>query len=308
MEPKAKKLKLSEENVSLDPLERIHSDLHNLVFQHFKGKEVKKFSKLATNWYLNLGSSKVAMNKIQMRFTSKQNHETLLTSQRRYSNFMFSFPYKATAVQRFNTLKAFADSIEHLELKKVVKNFQESVPDVNSVDFPKLKSLKLAYCDNAKSQLKFAQLVIDKSNKEELKKIHLAHYTPNMLKIALEMPKLKYFGIDFLCDNPIKNAELPVNKSVTAAAFDGSFPNMKSLINSLPNLEEMEIRYISSETLMFVAENSPKLQKLYFSFHSYLLLENVNEMYERLKLANPFINQNIELIQKPKGFKLMHQN
>jgi hypothetical protein len=308
MKPKAKKLKLSEEKVSLDPLERIHLDLHDFIFQHFKGKEVKKVSEVATNWYLNLGSSQVAMSKIQLSLASitKKSDEALFTSQRRYSNFVFVCAQKATAVRRFNILKAFADSLEHLEIKQVTNDFHKTVSDFNSVEFPKLKSLKLAKNDGyTRSQLKLFQMLLDKRNKEEFRKIHLTHYTPELLKMVLKMPKLKYLAVAHSWKCSIENLELPVNESVTAAVFDGFNQNMKRLINCLPNLEEVEIGYISEDKLKIFGENSPKLKKL---FYANSFITNIKKTSNELKLANPLINENIELIQKPQGFNLMHQN
>jgi hypothetical protein len=305
MGPKAKKMKLNENKVNLDPLERIHSDLHNLIFQHLKGKEVKKLSEVVTDWYLKLGSSKVAMSKIQLSLAvlSKKSDEALFTSQRRYSNF--DFLCHNNAVQRFNILKAFAESLEHLEVKQVVKNFHELVPDANSIEFPKLKSLMVAANRRTKGQLKFAQMILDKSNKEEFRTIHIANYTPNILKMVFEMPKLKYLGIDFLYKSPINNQKLPVNESVTAAAINSFDPNLKGMIDLLPNIEEIEIGYISKDQLKIVAENSPKLKRCFYKVD---FNKNILETYEELKLANPLINQNIELVQKPKGFHLLYQN
>jgi hypothetical protein len=78
-----------------------------------------------------------------------------------------------------------------------------------------------------KGQLK---LILDKCNKEEFRKIYLTNYTPELLKMALEMPKLNFLGIRFSWKCPIENLELPVNESVTAAAFEGFDPNLRSLI------------------------------------------------------------------------------
>jgi hypothetical protein len=310
MELKAKKMKLYGVKVNLDPLEQIHSDLHNLIFQHFKGKDVMKLSKVATNWYLILGKSQIAMSKIQLSFVvrpkTRQVGDALLTSQRRYSNIVFLCHLKSNAMQRFNNLKAFADSIEHLEIGKILNDLlemlEETIPDSNSIRFPKLKSLNLI--GYTKSSMSFAQWILDRSNKEEFRKIHLPQYFSEMIKMALQMPKLKFFGISYSPNNPIY-LELPVNESVTAAAFEKCDQGIKIMMNCLPNLEELEIRYISSSALKAVAENSPKLKKL---FYAHAFIWDIYETYEELKLENPLINQNIELIQKPPTFHLMNQN
>jgi hypothetical protein len=312
MEPKAKKMKLNEDKVNLDPLERIHSDLHNLIFQHFKGKEVLKLSKVATDWHLILGKSRVAMSKIQLSLTapSKKSDigEALLTSERRYSRCVFLCYHKTTAIQSFNILKAIADSLEHLEVRQVTNDLlemlDETVPDSKSIKFPKFKSLNLIGYTTA--PMRFAQWILDRSNKEEFRKIHLPQYFPEMIKMALKMPKLKYFGISYSPKNPI-NLEHPVNESVTFAVINHSNPNLeKSLIGCLPNLEELEIEYIKSDNLKVVAENLPKLKKLHFKLA--FMSSNILKTYEQLKLTNPLINQNIELIKKPQGFNLMHQD
>jgi hypothetical protein len=62
-----------------------------------------------------------------------------------------------------------------LEVKQVVKNFHEVIPDANSVVFPKLKSLMVAANRRTKGQLKFAQMILDKSNKEEFRTVHIAN-------------------------------------------------------------------------------------------------------------------------------------
>jgi hypothetical protein len=307
MEPKTKKVKLSEENVSLDPLERIHSDLHNLVFQHFKGTDVMELSKVATSWYLNLGSSQVAMSKVQLSLVvqPKKYEDALLTSQRRYSSFALLCDNRPTAMLHFNILKTFADSLEHLEVKQIVQNFHKMGSDINSFQFPKLKSLKMTKNSGPRSsQLKFAQWILNKTNKRAFRKIHLAQYSSELLKMALEMPNLKFFGVSYVSKCPVKNLELPVNASVAAAAVDGFNRNLKSFSDLLPNLEEIEIGYINSDRLKIIAENATKLKRIYFE-ESW---DHTKKRYEKMKLANPLINQNIELIRKPKGFNLMEQN
>jgi len=55
----------------VDPFLIVNEELHDLICQHFTGKEVKDLSKVSKQWKYDIGVSPAAMKKIRFVYNTK---------------------------------------------------------------------------------------------------------------------------------------------------------------------------------------------------------------------------------------------
>lgn len=173
-ETAAKRVKLTE---TLDPLEILHSDIHELIFQHFSDEDVLEASIVSPLWFEATETSAKCMEKLHLRIVvpySEEKSERFmsisndLTSQRKYQNiYLHNFHniipeilkilegrnWKKVyiSVRNLHTKQDFQDvmtliepSVENLSISLTsIRNLEQKPPKVNFT-FPKLKNLDLS--------------------------------------------------------------------------------------------------------------------------------------------------------------------
>lgn len=179
----------------MDPITRIHEDIHNLIYQHFLTDEVLLYSTVSKSWYISLGSSNIAMKKIWINLGDRFNEPTksdvkiLQRSKRKYQNFKISemenglqilvFPKKIWKRAKID-IQSFVNFDEYINLLEI---FNETIVELSVFDmdveatnskcilkFPKLECLKLGFLSATAVQpfiqhhLKLRKLILENIN------------------------------------------------------------------------------------------------------------------------------------------------
>ena len=72
-------------SISLDPLDRLPSEYHDLIFQHFRCKPLLNLSCVSSSWAQKIGTSSVAMKKVYVNYNHDSKH-VISESLRSYQN------------------------------------------------------------------------------------------------------------------------------------------------------------------------------------------------------------------------------
>jgi len=120
----------------MDPLNpsNIVPELHSLIFQHFRGNEVKKLSLVSPSWYVNFGESKVCMKKL--KFRNRRNPSSIFLSQRNYQYVGIKMKMLRVLLQKRPKMR---NSIKGLKLYQDSESPQQQLP----VLLPNLEELNL---------------------------------------------------------------------------------------------------------------------------------------------------------------------
>jgi hypothetical protein len=144
MEIRAKKAK---EN-SMDPLGRVCSDLHDLMFQHMSQKEVLHLSTVSPDWNFAISTSSVAMSKVPLKLRKLIRAEvpkklkSMLKSHRQYNKLRIIISQEESAEnisQIIKSLEKFSPWLKELDIINNRTSREISVP--LGLTFPKLELL-----------------------------------------------------------------------------------------------------------------------------------------------------------------------
>jgi len=128
----------------VDPFIALSVYVHDLIWQHFTGKEAMDLSTVSKQWNYNIGVSSAAMIKIMLVYDAASKDVTpILTSQRRYYDVKLkglSIPRKTRSCSgQLQVVEKISGSVKDLEV------VESTIGDFD-LAFPKLEVLK--YCDN----------------------------------------------------------------------------------------------------------------------------------------------------------------
>jgi hypothetical protein len=131
---------------SVDPLEIIPFDCHDLLLQHFRGKEVLQLLTVAKKWNLVIGSSSKTMSKIKLkpsRLITDADLSILLESDRKYQTVQLQFECPSRLQREALLIPKFSSSL--IELKASI--YKQQQVSIQNLSFPKLKKLKMEFTD-----------------------------------------------------------------------------------------------------------------------------------------------------------------
>lgn len=154
----------------MDPFSLVFHDVHKLILQHFKAKDVLIASTVSKSWYEIIGASSHCMQKIWVTINQPWSQADLLTkSSRRYENFKINvgnLKKLTKAMQNFrpriavihendyedyedyaNFLSSMASTIEVLHPSGDAR--LKNADKIRSIDFPKLRELQCSVFDSA---------------------------------------------------------------------------------------------------------------------------------------------------------------
>lgn len=151
----------------MDPFDVTFVDVHDLILQHFKAKDVLQSSIVSKSWYETIGSSRNCMKQIWLRIDrAKEQIEILKKSRRKYEKFRVQPGFRAElskVMRRFRPkivmitdkdeenyedhyefMKAIAPTVEQLHPgeSSMINTFK-----LKSVDFPQLRELQYTLTD-----------------------------------------------------------------------------------------------------------------------------------------------------------------
>jgi len=130
----------------VDPFLIINEELHDLICQHFTGKEVITLSTVSKQWKYNIGVSPAAMKKIKLVYDtqssgfSSKDVTAVLTSERCYYNvklYWLSIPKRTrSCYEQFQVVEKIAPWVKNLEV------YNSTIGDIG-LKFPKIEKFEL---------------------------------------------------------------------------------------------------------------------------------------------------------------------
>lgn len=265
-----RKLKLSPEE-PIDPLACLISEVHNLLFQHFKGKEILLLFEVSKEWFNYITASPKAMRKITLVYHEKNIEDPdaneidkFLQSRRPYFNFKTIFNYSTTAVQKRTLIDFFSNSLEDLEVTLSLKRFERLLPPKSR--FLKLKSLSMSGSESVeftKKMLRYSEnlekLAFNENNAvTELVNLVLAKSTLKELELH---GRRKDFFLNFTWPNP----KFDLTCFVMMNVVDESDPLAKEnfynfLLSMASTLSSLTIKSCNPKDLKVVLSQLPLLK------------------------------------------------
>jgi ABC-type antimicrobial peptide transport system permease subunit len=144
MESQPKRIKLVAASQP-DPFSAVHSDIHDLVIQHFKGNEIKRLAKVSKGWNRIIGGSSAAMKRLVLKVhdvivfqVSRREVTAMLNSNRNYQHMDLCLNYATNIKRKLMLLSKFSSSLVNLKLGLIVR-MEMTFPATLSL--PKLESL-----------------------------------------------------------------------------------------------------------------------------------------------------------------------
>lgn len=150
-----KNLKFIAEKLNIDPFDKFPFDVHDFIYQHFTGIEILKMSEVSPAWYIEIGNSKVCMDKIKFNFFLKEDSlitmsKELVETKRKYTNVVIQWEHTGMSLSnRTRVIRKFASSVVYLEVRSMSKL------DWKPVDLPKLTTLKFRSKDETGDRERF---------------------------------------------------------------------------------------------------------------------------------------------------------
>jgi hypothetical protein len=290
-------LKLQLES-SMDPLLKVHSDIHDMIFQHLSFVDVLKCSQVSTDWNWSIGTSSKCLSKIQLKFDDSQSEaklRQLINTKREYRNLRLTIKDESIPNRALRLLQKLAPTLLDLKLIIVLENI-EIIPEL--VDFPKLESLDItgrylkkhseyAYSTGHGTGPLKLQVEGYFKNVTTLKKLRIGFALTNDSKISdwiMKQRKLEELTFscwtDYIFENDLlADASFPLrsfefsgfakgNRSIQIANFH------KFLLKMSESLTFLIISNTQPETIEFAVNNLPNLKK----FHCYNIKGDISNL------------------------------
>lgn len=165
---------MDDDESSSDPLIQLTYDVHDLIFQHLSGSEVKEISKVNSRWYESLGNSIVAMQKMVLQIKTSR-YQKWKKSTRRYVSMVCDFGEDASNIDVYKeVLYEVAGDLRNLKIRNMGKI------QLKHVDLSKLKKLEVSWIASKETLDSSLKL-----NSKKLKSLRIKAGTSDFLKILL---------------------------------------------------------------------------------------------------------------------------
>jgi Leucine-rich repeat (LRR) protein len=252
---------------SLNPLENVCGDLHDLMLQHFNKSDILKVSEVSPEWNETISTSSKCMARIPLKFgwSVAVVPEEIFDSQRQYNDLTIesSFDeFNDISLRKFKVIAKFAPYLKNLKFAHGYGGGGLVFMPEN-LKFPKLESLNILVTLTRTSfiatKLKKLQVTFDCCNRETLSLIESQEKLEelqlnDMCNCLLEMnPKalkgIKKFECKFKYYKPLsidKAAKFnkimePMCETLTYLKVEfGIFPvNIELIVNQMPKLKTL---------------------------------------------------------------------
>lgn len=256
------------QSTSLDPFERLHEELHDLLLPHM---DLLPCSEVSTLWNEVIGSSKKAMKRIQLKVASFRSRkspsqsalELMKNSSRSYSNIHFESPLNSSHVEKVQVLAKFSDSVTELKLGHI-----RSSNELEHLELPNLVTLTIAH----PSSQKLASCFLRNGNK--IKKIvedselalswKLSACISNLLKTENQIEHLElgsYLSYYLFTNDISSGIKLKLKHFKIVQAVYNS--NIRLFLKTQAYcLESMSTLAVAGETLKFIVEEMKAIKSL----------------------------------------------
>jgi hypothetical protein len=240
---KQQKLQEAADELSLDPMENILPELHDLIFQHLTGSEMIKCSTLSTTWNKSFSTSRQAMSRIKVCLLTSERWETS-NIERRYKNARVVLQDEPeSCVVSFLKDKRITLHLENLEL---LGDWKLNLHFSQYVAFPPLKSLKMKGLG-----VQAVQTLLG-----------LAPDCLRELEIELEvMPESLLFFINPM--PPLSAKITSLNLQICLMVTEGLQPNVINFLRSMSStLKSLTVQRLVDDTFEFVLKEMKALEVL----------------------------------------------
>lgn len=269
MEPSPKKILISDDLVSNDPFLHLHVHVHDLIYQHLKGRDVLKVFGVSPTWNEVAATSKQLMSQVRFRFfeisesvPSESDITSLLNSDRVYQNIVAMFRFSTDAARKVKLLHRFSSELVDLEVDcfkdKIVRSFPATM------SFPKLKTLKV----NNSPEINLKLLNATSGLKKLSINMKMGNDLVRCLKKQSHLKELELRGDrnDFFTLYSLQNAEFTLN-SLTITNQEKKFEriardNFKSSFSACNTASSIAINKCFHEDIDLVINQSPHLKSL----------------------------------------------
>lgn len=270
-------MKKDEKKVTLDPFERLHEHVHNLIIQHFTLKENLSSSEVSRKWNVNFVPAltfKFSLHKITDEFEKKEFDRIVSRSPHSYRSAKVKTTME-TAKETYKILRILAPKIKSLEIKHLCRR-QPGDEYSDMVDY--LRSTAGTLIDVVIFYVPHPSVVN-----------LIINELPLLTKIIL-IPSLRY---DELPDTEGEQLDLKTNNKITNATVYTCFKKgeFRRILSALPNLKTLRVDLLTADLLEFVALHMKVLQMLIFAAAD----SDCRQRYEQLKRDNPLANRDIRL-------------
>jgi hypothetical protein len=282
----AKKIKLQEIQLesSLDPLLKVHPDIHYMIFQHLSFEDVIKGSEVSTAWNSAIGTSSKCLSKIQLNLNQSQNESNrkeLINIKREYRSMRLTLLNKQKSNEALHLMQKLASNLLDLKIRfnfEKIENFPELV------DFPKLACLDITGLYESKPivsngfrsfSFQSLKLQIDRyfKNVTTLKKLRMCFELTEDSQLSdwiLKQHQLEELTFRRWWGNIFEN-DLLAEASFPLRSFKflgNSTPTQtenfhKFLLKMSDSLKFLSILKADAETVEFAVNNLPNLKKLH---------------------------------------------
>jgi len=277
----------------VDPFLIVYEELHDLIYQHFTGKEAMELSTVSKQWKYNIGVSPAAMKKIALVYDaetprSKKDVTAFLTSERRYVN---------AKLENLNILRTTTRN-QQLQYDVVemiapwVKDLNVEFSTIGDIDlkFPRVEKLELTWSSNKQildcitpNKLKTLVIILDYEEEEmqqikdfltkcsKLQELHVFDSSTDCLWVAgAAFPfKLKTFMFSSNYASKTPNVISNIVKFLLSQSSSlhclmlcrCAMDLVEAALKSLPLLKELELSNLTASTPRQLTVNS-SIEKL----------------------------------------------
>jgi hypothetical protein len=188
-----------------DPFSVVHSDIYDLIIQHFKVNDIKQLTTVSKDWNRIIGGSSAALKRIMLNVDdflstkpTRSKFTALLNSNRKYQNLSILLDSGANLKRKLMVLLKFSSTLVYLHVHGDSDGMEKNLPAILS--FPKLEILT-----TLSISVSFAKNILKDADGLKILSIHLRN--PNdvdeeFFEILKNKKALKKLGLDVLRDFP----------------------------------------------------------------------------------------------------------
>lgn len=257
--------------VSSDPFDRIHEELHDLIYQHLDGKDILNASQVSSLWYESTSFSKASMALIELKIPPPSENLTkhfdvIDTSYKLFQNLSFSCNYDANLILKcFELLSKYSNIIVSIEA------IDMEMDNIQPIELPHLRALTLRGEKSHLANDLYNMLLCASVCLYSLKiNIHVNEQVFQCLKNNINLTELEInqqtidalFAEDLTIKVQFKLKKLRANIQQMPADVELNF--ITFLQSQASTLESIHLGRAPANVFPIIFNQMPRLKKLYF--------------------------------------------
>lgn len=272
----------------MDPLVCVPAKLHDWIFQHLRGKDFKKITRVSPSWNEILGKSRAIMKKVKLSIGKHkidcENMDRLKTmissNSRRFQNVSIRFSFdilfhKFTTILLDYVVTLGSNRLLKLELHSLHELTAEDLRCLDEIVLSRLEVLKLEFVsEEVTSKLlghcqSLIELDLTLTSKGEflipipiLKSFVERNQSLKSMKLAVDCYKIFHFDISNTVSFKLKHLTIDNGKMPLPEPEDIEYNVLNFLAQQSSTLESLDIHECSAEVIEHIFNKMPVLKKL----------------------------------------------